>query len=88
MKVRVGFVSNSSSSSFIINLDDISAKQLRKIVYNPTTNPQHEDRGSWDIEVTEKEVKGYTYMDNFNFYNYLVEEVMVEPSKVKYKTYG
>lgn len=85
MKVRVGFVSNSSSSSFIINLDDISAKQLRKIVYNPTTNPQHEDRGSWNIEVTEKEVKGYTDMDNFNFREYLVEECLIDPSVIKYR---
>ncbi|MEM4261227.1 MAG: hypothetical protein QXG00_08335 [Candidatus Woesearchaeota archaeon] len=87
MKIRMGFVSNSSSSSFIINLDDISAKQLQKIINNPTNNPQHEDYKSWNIEVTEKEIKGYTYIDNFDFYNYLIKEVMVEPSKIKYKTY-
>jgi hypothetical protein len=32
MKIRVGFVSNSSSSSFAINLKEISAPDLHNIV--------------------------------------------------------
>ena len=31
MKLRIGFVSNSSSSAFIIDLNDLNMDQLRKI---------------------------------------------------------
>ena len=84
MKTRLGFVSNSSSSSFVINLDNLSAKQLRKIIHNPTTDPQHEEYGSWNIEVTEHEVKGSTYMDNYDFCKYLTEDCLIDPSDITF----
>lgn len=85
MKTRLGFVSNSSSSSFVINLDNISAKQLRKIIHNPTTDPKHEDYGSWNIEVTDTEVKGSTYMDNYDFGKYLTEECLLDSTDFEFE---
>lgn len=85
MKTRLGFVSNSSSSSFIISLDNISAKQLRKIIHNPATNPNSIDYlDRWTIEITEDEVKCSTYMDNYDFCKYLIEECKIDPNVIKY----
>jgi len=75
MKQRNGFVSNSSSSSFIIerkNLSDDQVKSIRNHIeyYNEHFSqlPGHyeqTDRDSWSIRIGEKSVSGYTYMDNF-----------------------
>lgn len=75
MKIRNGFVSNSSSSSFVISSDKVTAKQLYKII-------NHCDWGKmkgvgtyyddpWHIEVDENEIRGETSMDNFNMREFL-----------------
>lgn len=84
-KIRAGFVSNSSSASFVISLDDISAKQLRMITDGHPND--YEDYKCWSITVDNDNVSGYTSMDNFNFCDYLVEDVKVDPSKIKYERY-
>ena len=87
-KIRAGFVSNSSSASFVISLDDLSAKQLRMITDGSSINFENfEDYECWSINVNDEEVSGYTSLDNFNFYDYLVEDVKVDPSKIKYERY-
>ena len=58
MKIRVGFVSNSSSSSFSIRLKDINGKQLDQIIAH-------------SIDVDENEVRGSTMMDNFDMSEFL-----------------
>ena len=63
MKVRSGFVSNSSSSSFIISLDDISMTQLRMLL--ELSNISIGRWGEvWDMSMDDKTVRGYTHMDN------------------------
>ena len=63
MKTRYGFVSNSSSSSFVVSLDDITAKQLRMLLeLDRTTVGRCGD--SWSISMDDKTVRGYTHMDN------------------------
>lgn len=63
MKIRHGFVSNSSSSSFVVDLDDISASQLRYILeLGDTAIGPYAD--SWSMHVEDKKLHGYTSMDN------------------------
>lgn len=75
MKQRQGFVSNSSSSSFVIRLDDITAKQLKLIQTHQIKGKKHgiphAMTDPWTIEVTEETVKGSTWMDNFDMRHYL-----------------
>ena len=76
MKTRLGFVSNSSSSSFVIDKHHLSPAQIEQI-----ENHIAESKGmkteydgevwacegdKWDIEVVENAVRGSTFMDNFD----------------------
>lgn len=90
MKVRNGFVSNSSSSSFIINLDDISARQLQQIEDHKNSNMYKKYYGDdyyqcWFVFVHEEEgvVRGNTPMDNFDMEEYL-ESIGIVMDKVKW----
>lgn len=75
MKERIGFVSNSSSSSFIICRAKLSLDQIEKIqnhidYYNEyfAELPGHYQQtkaDSWSITVNEESVYGYVFMDNF-----------------------
>jgi len=76
VKKRIGFVSNSSSSSFVIPLSEISGEQLQKIL-NPEYNTQgYGDKSSfpytWYTSVDEDSniVTGNTSMDNFDMHKY------------------
>lgn len=65
MKIRRGFVSNSSSSSFILDkkqMTDNQMEMMRKYI-----NPSSE---WWDITEDENEFQGYTLMDNGDMRNY------------------
>ncbi len=63
MKARNGFVSNSSSSSFVIPLDELTGKELRMLEQLDNTSV-----GSWgchwSITTLDTMIKGYTTMDN------------------------
>jgi hypothetical protein len=63
MKTRYGFVSNSSSSSFFISLDDISGKQLRMLLALDNVSIGHWG-DNWSITENDRTVSGYTNMDN------------------------
>jgi hypothetical protein len=76
MKIRNGFVSNSSSSSFLIPINALTENQITKIqnhievtknwlLQNDSDIDAYED-DKWEIQVTDKCVYGYTFMDNFN----------------------
>lgn len=71
MKIRTGFVSNSSSSSFVIDLHALSPRQIEQIqnhvkyakAWKMDTTPDQ-----WDIGVNDGAgvLWGETYMNNFN----------------------
>lgn len=76
MKVRNGFVSNSSSSSFIINRDAVTPDQIERLVRYATANPNivqkyledGDERGGcgWFIMIQENHIRGTTHMSDYN----------------------
>lgn len=89
MKIRTGFVSNSSSSSFVINKYWLSQDQVQKICNHTSIG---EEMGmsntdwSWSITDNEKTIEGSTYMDNFDMREFL-ENIGVKMNKVKWNSY-
>ena len=78
MKIRNGFVSNSSSSSFVISTSDLTMRQYDQL----EKHYHHCDRGdSWIINYGKENVTGYTHMDNFDMHHFL-ETIGVDMKKV------
>lgn len=83
MKTRNGFVSNSSSSSFVIPLDALSPRQIRQIhdhieyakklmsVGLFKDNEYWNDCDKWSITEDLDYLRGYTVMNNFPMYDFL-----------------
>jgi hypothetical protein len=74
MKRRHGFVSNSSSSSFVIQRDDVTSNQVILIRDHSAHGAKlglDYPEDAWDIEVTDSEVRGSTIMDNFDMGEFL-----------------
>lgn len=76
MQLRHGFVSNSSSSSFIIRKDQLTAHQIQQIMDHATVGEamglDYAGSDSWSIDVTDTEVRGWTSMDNFDMRDFLI----------------
>jgi len=82
MKVRVGFVSNSSSSSFVLQKEHVTPAQLklirnhihkaRKLNQELSKGDQFYVRDSdvWHLYETEKTLEGSHYIDNFDMEKY------------------
>jgi len=67
MKIRNGFVSNSSSASFVIDRKYVNQDMLNKIC-------DHEDVAEgeeWTVVTNDKEIICTTYMDNFDLLEYV-----------------
>lgn len=84
MKIRTGFVSNSSSSSFIISKNNITVKQLDLIKNNPQNDCNEYDY--WTITEDDNFIKGKTFMDNYDFGNFL-EKIGVKSKFIKWREF-
>ena len=62
MKIRNGFISNSSSTSFLIKKENSSKKQLEYIANY--LNDIHQDY--WICKYNEQGLKCFTHMNNFD----------------------
>ena len=77
MKIRIGFVSNSSSSSFVILLKALTNEQIHQIInhsfYGEQFNIEWARSDPWDITITDTTIDGWTTMDNFDMERFLRE---------------
>ncbi len=87
MKIRNGFVSNSSSSSFVISKRHLTAKQFY-CIYNHMEYAEYLGMNTWDshwdISENESSIEGYTYMDNFDMHEFL-EKIGVDSDKIEWR---
>ena len=73
MKTRLGFVSNSSSSSFVIRKVALTRLQIVAIRHHGVVGKWFDmDHGDmmWEIEEGGGEIRGHTWMDNFSMYDF------------------
>jgi hypothetical protein len=92
MKFRSGFVSNSSSSSFLIPINALKYYQVQMIKDHINTTMEWSkyqenelyvyNEDSWSIDVNEKCVYGWTIMDNFDMHHFLIEIAKVDPKYI------
>lgn len=88
MKIRNGFVSNSSSSSFAIKKSDLTAQQISDIYnhYEIATNHFNNyvnKSDEWRIKESEEYIIGETYMDNFNMCSFL-QDIGIDDNKIEW----
>ena len=74
MKVRIDFVTNSSSSSFTIPTDKLSKKQVSAIINHSELGEKigiEYSSEAWRIKVTDMMVSADTFMNNFDMGDFL-----------------
>ena len=88
MKIRNGFVSNSSSASFTIPKYEISGRQAQQIIDHAEECKKYgmfcSDSEAWDIDDYDAHnIKGSTIMDNFDMHEFF-GHIGVDPDVVRW----
>lgn len=69
MKTRLGFVSNSSSSSFVLDINKLTKDQEYMIRNRlPNLNGDH-----WDIDFGDGKIEGFCVCDNYDIMKFFKE---------------
>jgi hypothetical protein len=80
VKIRTGFVSNSSSASFVVSRSALTETQIAliknhgkvaKILFPLDWNNEYNGVDAWEITETGSEIRGFTTMDNFDMGRFL-----------------
>lgn len=81
MKTRHGFVSNSSASSFVISKSNLTYAEGQLLLGFLQVQKENE---YWDIYDEDTQIRGYTFMDNGQFWDYL-ESIGFDEDRLEYK---
>ena len=89
MKIKIDFITNSSSSSYILFKKDLNEQQLFLIRNHIEVAPlvfkkQNYYAEAWDITEDEEQIELSTSMDNFDM-NFFLDEIGVDLTKGKYE---
>ena len=75
MKIRIGFVSNSSSASFILDKRYISEEDSNKLKIYLSDKSILYSKDEWNITEDEDFIRGFTIMDNGYLENWIKENL-------------
>ena len=88
MKIRLGFVGNSSSSSFLIDKAYLSRNMIERIEQH-ATSPEFMASGNdkddaWAVYEEDDHLRVCTSMDNFDMEDFLINAVSVPEKALKW----
>ncbi len=81
MKFRNGFISNSSSTSFVITKEALSELQIKALLEYAESEDNWD---GWNIHETEYFIKGYTVMDNGSI-DPFIESLNIPEGSINYE---